>query len=39
MTELILSIKEKHFAFLEKLNLKKISFFCLFLLCIKKTEK
>ena len=34
MTELILSIKEKHFAFLEKLNLKKISFFCLILALI-----
>ena len=34
MTELILSIKEKHFAFLEKLNLKKISFFCLLLALI-----
>ena len=29
MTESILSIKEKNFAFLEKLNLKKISFFIL----------
>ena len=34
MTELILSIKEKHFAFLEKLNLKKILFFCLILTLI-----
>ena len=34
MTEFILSIKEKHFAFLEKLNLKKILFFCLILTLI-----
>ena len=32
MTELILSIKEKHFAFLEKLNFKKISFFVFILI-------
>ena len=31
MTELILSIKEKHFPFLEKLNLKKVLFFTLIL--------
>ena len=31
MTEFILSIKEKHFAFLENLNLKKILFFSLIL--------
>ena len=34
MTELILSIKEKHFAFLENLNLKKILFFGLMLTLI-----
>ena len=34
MTEFILSIKEKHFAFLEKLNLKKILFFGLMLILI-----
>ena len=34
MTEFILSIKEKHFAFLEKLNLKKILFFGLMLTLI-----
>ena len=32
MTEFILSIKEKHFAFLEKLNFKKISFFVFILI-------
>ena len=32
MTEFILSIKEKHFAFLEKLNFKKISFFIFILI-------
>jgi len=34
MTEFILSIKEKHFSFLESLNLKKISFFGLLLILI-----
>ena len=34
MTEFILSIKEKHFAFLENLNLKKILFFGLMLTLI-----
>ena len=34
MTEFILSIKEKHFAFLENLNLKKILFFGLMLILI-----
>ena len=34
MTEFILSIKEKHFAFLENLNLKKILFFGLLLTLI-----
>ena len=34
MTEFILSIKEKHFAFLENLNLKKILFFGLILTLI-----
>ena len=34
MTEFILSIKEKHFAFLENLNLKKILFFGLLLILI-----
>ena len=34
MTEFILSIKEKHFAFLEKLNFKKISFFTFILILI-----
>ena len=32
MTEFVLSIKEKHFAFLEKLNFKKISFFVFILI-------
>ena len=34
MTEFILSIREKHFAFLEKLNFKKISFFTFILILI-----
>ena len=34
MTEFILSIKEKHFSFLENLNLKKIPFFILLLTLI-----
>ena len=32
MTEFVLSIKEKHFSFLEKLNFKKISFFVFILI-------